>query len=264
MPHSLFLCLAGNQNKTAKKYYLKIENSILKALVYFDIFDYPLTENEIRSFLDQPIDENEFTNSMKKLLRSKHIFQLHEFYSLQQDPSLAKRRKKGNELAASLLVRAEKIAKFLYKFPYVRAIGVSGSVSKNFADENADIDYFIITKANRLWIARTLLHLYKKNPFLKKRNYHYCMNYFIDEDDLLIEEKNVYTATELFTIIPMAGNGSMTNFFNTNSWSHTYFPNRSLPSVKEDIKKHGPWFKKLAESLLNNKLGTSFDNYLMR
>ena len=264
MPHSLFLCLAGNQNKTAKKYYLKIENSILKALVYFDIFDYPLTENEIRSFLDQPIDENEFTNSMKKLLRSKHIFQLHEFYSLQQDPSLAKRRKKGNELAASLLVRAEKIAKFLYKFPYVRAVGVSGSVSKNFADENADIDYFIITKGNRLWIARTLLHLYKKNPFLKKRNYHYCMNYFIDEDDLLIEEKNVYTATELFTIIPMAGNGSMTNFFNTNSWSHTYFPNRSLPSVKEDIKKHGPWFKKLAESLLNNKLGTSFDNYLMR
>ena len=30
------------------------------------------------------------------------------------------------------------------------------------------------------------------------------------------------------------------------------------------IKKHSPWFKKLAESLLNNKLGTSFDDYLMR
>ena len=53
-------------------------------------------------------------------------------------------------IAATLLARAEKIAKLFYKFPYVRAVGVSGSVSKNFADENADIDYFIITKANRL------------------------------------------------------------------------------------------------------------------
>jgi len=243
---------------------LKIENSILKVLVYFDIFNYPLTEKEIRSFLDNSCDEIEFNNSFNQLLRSQRIFQLHEFYSLKHDLSLADRRRKGNELATILLAKAEKIAKLVYKFPYVRSVGISGSVSKNFADENADIDYFIITKANRLWIARTLLHLFKKNPFLKNRNEHYCMNYFVDEEDLLIEEKNVYTATELFTIIPMAGNGSMKKFFKANTWSFSYFPNRGLPTVKEDIKKSSPWFKKLAESILNNKLGDSLDNYLMR
>lgn len=243
---------------------MKVENSILKVLGYFDIFNYPLTKKEIGSFLDSTYDEIEFTNSFNQLLRSQRIFQLHEFYSLQNDMSLVERRKKGNELATTLLIKAEKIAKLLYKFPYVRAVGISGSVSKNFADEKADIDYFIITKANRLWIARTLLHLFKKNPFLKNRNEHYCMNYFIDEEDLLIEEKNVYTATELFTIIPMAGNGSMTKFFRANPWSYGYFPNRELPTVKKDIKNPSPWFKKLAESLLNNKLGNSLDNYLMR
>jgi len=242
---------------------LKIENSILKVLVYFDIFRYPLTEKEIRSFLDRSFDETEFTNSLDSLLRSQRIFRLHEFYSLQNDLSLAERRRKGNELAATLLTRAEKISNLLYKFPYVRAIGVSGSVSKKFADENADIDYFIITKANRLWIARTLLHLFKKIPFLKNRDQHYCMNYFVDEADLVIEEKNVYTATELFTIIPMAGNGSMKSFFKINSWSYNYFPNLDLPSVKEDVKKSSPWYKKLAESVLNNKLGDSLDNYFL-
>ena len=216
------------------------------------------------SFLDQPVDETELSISLKELLRSQHIFQLHEFYSLQNDISLAERRKKGNELAATLLTKAKKIAKLLYKFPYVRAIGVSGSVSKNFADENADIDYFIITKANRLWIARTLLHLFKKIPFLKNRKRHYCMNYFVDEEDMVIQEKNVYTATELFTIIPIAGNGSMEIFFKKNSWSYPYFPNRDLPPVKEDIKNSFPWFKKLAEWFLNNKLGDWLDNYLMR
>ena len=242
---------------------MKIENSILKVLVYFDIFDYPLTKKEIVSFLDQRFDQDEFTNSFEALIRSQYIFRLHEFYSLQNDLSLADKRERGNQLAATLLPKAQKIANRLYKFPYVRAVGISGSISKNFADENADIDYFIVTKANRLWIARTLLHLYKKNPFLKNRHEHFCMNYFVDEEDMLIEEKNVYTATELFTILPMAGNGSMEKFFNANTWSFSYFPNRELPTVKKELKNSSPWFKKLAESVLNNRLGDSIDNYFL-
>jgi 5'(3')-deoxyribonucleotidase len=183
---------------------------------------------------------------------------------LHNDLSLAERRVTGNRRAAFLMAKAEKIANLLYKFPFVRGIGVSGSISKNFADEDADIDYFIITTANRLWIARTLLHLYKKNPFLKNSDQHYCMNYFIDEADLLIEEKNIYTATELFTLIPVAGNGSMKKFFSANEWSYNYFPNRDLPVVKEDVKKSGKWPKRIAESFLNNKLGDWLDDYFMQ
>lgn len=236
----------------------------MKVLVYFDLFRYPLTSNEIKSFLDQLVKEKELSTMLDELVSAKKIFFINEFYSLHNDLSLGERRIKGNKRAASLMLKAEKIASHLYKFPYVRGIGVSGSVSKNFADEYADIDYFIITSANRLWIARTLLHLYKKNPFLKNRDHHYCMNYFVDEADLVIEEKNIYTATELYTVIPLAGNGSLKNFFETNSWSHSYFPNRQLPPVKGDLKYQKSWFKMLAESILNNKLGDWLDNYFMK
>ena len=243
---------------------LKIEISILKVLVYFDLFRYPLTANEIRRFLDQPSGETEFNDTLDELVRAKKVFHIDKFYSLSNNLSLAERRIKGNERAAALLLKAEKIAALLYKFPYTRGIAISGSLSKSFADESADIDYFIITKANRLWIARTLLHIYKKNPFLKNRKQYYCMNYFVDEADLVIEEKNIYTATELYTVIPVSGNGSVKKFFETNSWSHNYFPNQSLPYVKGDLKKHGPWFKLLAESILNNKLGDWLDNYFLK
>lgn len=243
---------------------MKIEISILKVLVYFDLFRYPLTSNEIRSYLDQPAKENEFNQVLDELVSAKKIFLINDFYSLHDDAALAERRVQGNKRAALLIVKAEKIAHLLYKFPYIRGIGLSGSVSKNFAEEDADIDYFIITKANRLWIARTLLHLYKKNPFLKDRKHHYCMNYFVDEAELTIEEKNIYTATELHTVVPMAGNGSIKNFFETNAWSHNYFPNRALPLVNGDLKKHGSWYKMLAESILNNKLGDWLDNYFLK
>lgn len=243
---------------------LKLEISILKVLVYFDLFRYPLTSNEIRLFLDRPSNETEFAEALNELVSSNKIFRVNKFFSLHNDLSLAERRIKGSEKAALLLSKAEKISAFLYKFPYVRGIGISGSLSKNFADENADIDYFIITKADRLWIARTLLHIYMKNPFLKNRKQYYCMNYFVDEADLVIEEKNIYTATELYTVIPMAGNGSVERFFKLNSWSHNYFPNRPLPYVKGDLKKHNSWFKMLAESILNNKLGDWLDDYFLK
>jgi hypothetical protein len=215
------------------------------------------------SFLDRSANENEFNTAIENLLDSKKIFLLDEFYSLQNHPSLSTRRKKGNEYAAFLLTKAEPIAKRLYKFPYVRGVGISGSVSKNFADEDSDIDYFIITRSNRLWIARTFLHLFKKIPLIRNRNQHYCMNYFIDEAELVIEEKNIYTATELFTLIPMEGNGAMKKFFETNEWSYHYFPNRSLPSVKSSLKKHKWWFKSIAEFVFNTKLGNWLDDYLM-
>ena len=243
---------------------LKIEISILKVLVYFDLFRYPLTSTELRLFLDRPAEEIEFNKVLDEMINEKKIFLIGEFYSLHNDLSLVERRIKGTQRAARLLLKAEKIAALLYKFPYTRGIAISGSLSKNFADENADIDYFIITKANRLWIARTLLHLYKKNPFLKNRKQYYCMNYFIDEGDLVIEEKNIYTATELYTVIPMAGNGSVKKFFETNSWSHNYFPNRQLPYVKADLKKDASWLKILAESILNNKFGDWLDNYFLK
>lgn len=243
---------------------LKLEISILKVLVYFDLFRYPLTSNEIRLFMDRPSNETEFSEALDELVNTKRIFRLNRFFSLQNDLLLVERRIKGNEKAALLLLRAEKIAALLYKFPYVRGIGISGSLSKNFADENADIDYFIITKADRLWIARTLLHIYMKNPLIKNRKQYYCMNYFVDEADPVIEEKNIYTATELYTVIPMAGNGSIKRFFEINTWSHNYFPNQPLPYVKGDLKKHNAWFKMLAESLLNNKLGDWLDDYLLK
>jgi hypothetical protein len=240
-----------------------IGKSILKALAYFDVFRYPLTAEEIRLFLDQSCNEIDVTTALQDLVKAQKIFHLNEFYSLQNDLSLSERRIKGNERAGSLLKIAGRIASTIYKFPYVRAIGVSGSVSKNFADEQADIDYFIITKSNRLWIARTLLHIFKKNPFLKNRNRHYCMNYFVDEADLVIEEKNIYTATELFTLIPMAGNGSMKKFFEANCWSFVYFPNLSLPEIKKENNPL-PWYKKLMELFFNNRLGDWLENYFFR
>lgn len=240
------------------------KKSVLKVLAYFEIFHYPLNLKEINSFLDRPLNEAALNTTLDKLLIEKKIYKVDEFYSLQNNPSLIERRKKGNDYATALLTKGYGIGKFLFKFPYVRGIGISGSVSKKFADESADIDYFIITKSNRLWIARTILCLFIKFPFVKNRRRYYCMNYFVDEAGLTIEEKNIYTATELYTLIPVAGNGSLEKFFKHNDWASSYLPNHNVPVIKNEINYPDPWLKKSIEFLFNNKIGNWLDNFLMK
>jgi hypothetical protein len=241
---------------------LKPVRSILKVLTYFDLFNYPVSAEEIEFFLDHPVSKEELLNILDQLVNNKFIFRLEEFYSLQDNPALRERRKKGNLRARSMLTRANRIARFLYRFPYVRGVGISGSLSKNFADEKADMDFFIITSRNRLWIARTIMHLFKKFTFLFGRQHWYCMNYYIDEEALRIEEQNIFTATELITLMPVCGNGTMDKFFRTNDWAINYFPN--YISRKSDKQHAGKgWLKITIERIFNNRLGDGIDNYLM-
>jgi predicted nucleotidyltransferase len=130
----------------------------------------------------------------------------------------------GNLRAQSLIVKATRIGAFLHKFPYVRAVAVSGSLSKNYADKKADIDFFIITKANRLWIARTILHLFKKFTFLVGKQNFFCMNYFVDEEALVIPEKNIYTGCGDRYMLPVAGTFTLNKFFDKNQWTKKWLP----------------------------------------
>jgi hypothetical protein len=242
--------------------YFNIRKDILATLAYFNMFDYPLKKNEIFLFLGHCNDYREFEQALTNLLKDSAVFKMAEFYSLQNDFKLAIRRFRGNEKAISMLKNAEKAAGIIAAFPFVRAVAVSGSLSKYFADEQSDIDFFIITRANRLWIARTLLHIFKKLTFIVHRQHHFCMNYFIDDEEPGIMEKNIYTAMEVATVLPLRDNGSFDQFFKANNWASVFFPNKYLhtPPVKNTGKS---WIKSLAEKSLNNKFGNSLDNYLM-
>jgi len=238
-----------------------LEHSILKAVAYFNLFDYPITVEEIKSFLDRRFDEGEFDTALKQLTDNGHLFKLKEYYSLANDLSLVYKREASNSKAVDELIRARKIASFVYSFPFVKGVGISGSLSKNCANEKSDLDFFIITKANRLWIARTLLHLYYRITLSAAKRQMICLNYFIDEVALDIPEKNFYTAIEIATLIPCEGADTMHRFFTANKWYCNFFPNynkmnNSLPRNKSITVKFLEW-------ILDNNVVNVLDSSLM-
>jgi len=140
---------------------------------------------------------------------------------------------------------------------------LSGSLSKNFMEVDGDIDYFVVTSPGRLWLSRTLLVLYKK-LFLFNSHKYFCVNYFVDTEHLEIEEKNLFTATELATLIPACGPETYVPFMDQNSWVANYFPNFPKHEISSISAVKNGTLKRVFEKLLNNPIGTLLDRLCMR
>lgn len=229
----------------------------LRTLLYFFIFKYPLTREEIFDFSDVETIE-EVDNQLSYLMSKKVVFQFGNYFSLSNSFDAVKRREKGNLKANAVLPKAKKVSKLISKFPYVENVSISGSLSKNYYDEDGDFDFFIITTPNRLWVSRTLLILYKK-IFLFNSRKHFCVNYFISSNALPIVERNRFTATEIATLLPIYGKDLYAKFIKENQWSKELFPNKKNTNTDSILEVKKPVFSKAFESILNTKIGDYFD-----
>lgn len=240
-----------------------VDKAILEVLAYFDIFNYPLLPEEICNFSNILVDEKTVATRLIDLTVTGRITQLNGFYSLQNNPLLVHRRREGNARAEKLLVKARRIGRFLHRFPFVKAVCISGSLSKHFALQHDDIDFFIITKANRLWLARTFMHLFKKFTFLTGKQHYFCMNYYVDEEALEIPEKNIFTAVDINTLLPVSGTDTIAAFFDANGWTRQFHPKASLSAQQQPDRPAG-LVKRSIEWILGGRTGLTLERFSFR
>lgn len=238
---------------------MECRKAILQTLAYSDIFDYPLTKIEIWKFLISPeeIRKKEFEESLLTLSlrdpakpRSKQSLRFNEiatssgeagllamtskykFYFLPNRSKIICKRLRREKESGEKLGIAQKIAAILSKIPTIYLIGVSGNMAMNNAEENDDIDFFIITRKNTLWTTRLLILLIL--TFLGKRRKRgeknvkdkICVNMLIDETALKMPKQNLYTAHEVVQLIPVFERNRMYDrFIDANRWVEKYLPN---------------------------------------
>ena len=234
----------------------------LKVIIYFSIFKYPLTKEEIFSFSSaKSLGDTEL--ELQKLIKNSIVFKFGKYYSDINNEALVERRLNGNTMANGIMPKALKRAKLIMSFPYIKSVCISGALAKGYYDNDGDIDFFIITKPKHLWLARTLLIAYKK-LFLLNSKKHFCVNYFISSDRLKIAEQNKFTATELITLIPIYGKTVFNTFVEENSWVLDFYPNKTINTelLSDGFKK--PFWSRFLEVVFNNKFGYKLNNYLKK
>ena len=228
----------------------------LKTILYFSIFNYPLKLEEICNFSVSK-DRAIVQKDLDGLVAQNVIIKSDDFYLVDSNLANIEKRKKGNQMAATALIKAKERARFIAGFPFVEAVGVSGSLSKGYYDSNSDIDFFVITKPNKLWLCRTFLMLYKKIFLLNSRKY-FCINYFMSTANLEVEEKNRFTATEIRTLIPYQGKVAFAEFYRKNEWISEVF-GAFAPNLNETEDTRKLKIVKIIEQLLTSKHGSLLD-----
>jgi hypothetical protein len=238
------------------------EKSILETLIYFDIFNYPLRPSEIHLYAPSKMNEMDVVPSLNYLENHQLVQKQEGYYALNINEDKIKARESGKKAAERMMKHAKRFSNLISRFPFVRCVCISGSLSKGHIDEQGDVDYFIIAKPGRLWIARTLLIGFKKVFLLNSKKY-FCVNYFIDTEHLEIPDKNIFTATEIRTLIPMFDGQVYSDFLATNEWANEFRPNLNR-STKTEIpaKKNYP-VKSFIELCLAGRLGSALDTFCM-
>lgn len=235
----------------------------MRHLLYSEVFAHPLNQDELIRFsgITGSISYEELHSSLDDLKQGELLFLHNNHACLFEVGDKVDRRLKAAQRADTLFNKAVSVAKFIQKFPFVEGVGISGSLSKGILHDDGDFDFFIIVKPNRVWVARTLLILYKKIFLLNSRKY-FCVNYFIDSDHLEIEEKNRFTAVEVATLIPVCG-GAFASFYQANGWVNDFFPGRARTAFETEIRNKPLWSRFL-QGIFSGRFGNWTDKRAMR
>lgn len=228
-----------------------LQEAIIKTLSYGEVFAFPMTSYEIWKFLIHPhrASKKLVEQELSLLLRKKIIHKEDAFYFLSSRQLVVSRRlrKKMNQ---EKLKKAKRVAFLLSLIPCIRLIGLSGSLSVNNACDADDIDFFIITQKNSLWISRFLTTVVlfcvgqKRTRGAKDVKDKVCLNMFLSETQLVSSQKNLYIAHEIAQLrVLVDKNKAYEQFLTENIWAKKYLPNSFQRSYM--IQKRGFGFVNL-------------------
>src|SRR3990167_3001925 len=216
----------------------EFRKSILRTLAYFDIFDYPLTKEELRRFGIDYTDYDggyaDFLLLLEQLERLQQIQHKHGFYFLPGREAIVGARQDKVKIVEQKMKIAVKGIKKIRWAPFIRAVFVCNTVAGGFADEKSDIDVFVVVKAGRIWLARALatltLSLFRMRRTKRKIKDRICLSFYVTDDNLNLEkiaiEDDVYLKYWLAQLIPVYDpDNLLAEIQRANAWVGKSLPN---------------------------------------
>lgn len=229
-----------------------VETAILKTLAYSDIFNFPLTQEEIWEYLisDKEISRKNFLESLNNL-QGKSISKNDIYFCLSGNETIIPQRIKNSKEVSKKMKIAQKAASVISKIPTVLFIGLSGGLANSDVDESDDIDFFIITKKNKLFQTRFWILLFLEFLGVRRRRLDknpknkICVNLIIDESQLSFPEykQDIYIAHEIVKIKPLfEQHNTFSKFLQRNKWVKKYFVNVEFSKkIKSEFLSSSRW-----------------------
>ncbi len=237
----------------------QLQQAIVRTLVYFDIFDYPLTLVEVWKWLntdytDDHSDKHGYSladvqEALEKM--TGKIETRNGFYFLPAKDWTINQRLERYALAEAKFRRAIKFIKIFRLIPFIKMIAICNSLAYSNSDQTGDIDLFIIVSQNRLWLARFLvvglLKILGVRPKKQSKKDTIDANFFASEDNLNIENlqisgHDIYLAYWVNQLVPIFDvDNTYQKFQQANNWVKKVLPNSFVYELNERRQVRLTW-----------------------
>jgi len=250
----------------------EIEKGIAQTLIFYDIFEKPLTPLEIFKYLpaqNRQISFFEFkqilktSESLKKIMNSQA-----GLFFLAGRTDLLKTREKRMKESQLKFKKLKNISFVLFFIPFLKMAALTGSLTIQNAKFSSDFDLLVVAEKNRLWLTRAFLifftQIFNIRRHGQKIKNRFCLNCFLTRDSLEIKEgakpRDFFSAQEYGRLIPILEkeDGAGKSFFKENRWLGrflNFFPRPENFLFKKKVSRAKIIPAKMMERLLKGRMG---------
>jgi hypothetical protein len=238
--------------------YMNLTTAILKTLSYSDVFDHPLTLEEMHRYLVASACREEITAC---LAESDLIQNTDGYYHLAGRSSIVQIRRQREALSRRAYERAQWYGRILGRLPFVRMASLTGSLAMRNCDQSGDYDYMLVAKRGRVWTARIFALLL--NRFAHIFGETLCPNLIVSESRLEWKQQSLYSAREISQMILISGQDVFTNLRVVNRWVEEYLPNSNHDQAIK-FKEKTSLLQRICEFFLSGSVGDRLESWEMK
>jgi len=200
------------------------ELAVLQSVVYASLFDYPLTLPQLRnSLVGIAADEATIASWWRdSALLQATVGHRDGLYWPAGRGDLVATRRRREALSRALLDRDRHMLRLVAGMPFVSMVALSGSLAHLNAERSADVDLFVITRPNRVWLVTVTVLAIAKLLGWRRR---LCLNYVISERQLAVTPVDLFSANQIIHLQPLAGHHTYRRFLAANPFVSTWYPN---------------------------------------
>jgi len=247
----------------------RLDIAILKTIIYGDIFHFPMTTEEIHHFLicDRATTLSDIVNRLQTSTDlAENLCHDGTYYALATRQELFDLRHSREAMMARLLSKVKRYGRLLAYFPFVELVGVTGALSmRNPSSDTDDLDYLVVTRPKRVWLARAFIILLVR--LMRLRDIEICPNYVLASDQLKQSRQDLYIAHEIAQMLPLSNETLYQHFREQNLWSHDHLPNATQPFytlMNSPLNRVGFVIKRGVELLFSTPLGDWLEQWEYR
>lgn len=168
-----------------------LEKEIIKVIVYFDMFDYPLTLLEIRQYLAVPASITVIQNTLQNTNIQNIINNYQGFYFLTGRAAIITIRQERYNLTFGKIKKALRVSKIFRLLPWIKMISIANLIGSHNLRQHGDIDFFVVTTKDKLWLTRLFcvgwLKILGLRPTKDKTQDTICLSFFTTDDNLNLQ-----------------------------------------------------------------------------